>query len=491
MGRRKNVFLRYATLPLLAGVLAACTGGAGTPGKVTLQGAIGVAEQQTNPLGLSSLAAPKALGVEGLNQAILSAAGGVGLQTQSEDGAPIRGLNASVLSSYLNAQAGAKPLFGLDSQSVLAVSSSGEVLGEADIQSDGTWALEVETAQWSEAGTIGLVQGYEYDNGTPSDLSDDYWVCTEPLEYETDQGDIVPALFGASSATSTMGLLATKSLGLFNYHQDTANPASLVSGSDITPVFVPDVDKDNDGVYDYLSCGSADKITYASVTADFNWAMPSGIDEAFMYTYGVAFGLEVSNVDYPEFVSVAALDALGVMEMEVVIPSNTTRSMSLVMTDVGFYDETKFDMPLTPTFDLNAAIRHKYPDQPRQIPVDDVGYEYGPLGGHMAYIEGTIYGTDGGIAPGAIVLAVLDSAEILDFNLAIADQNGEYQLLLPATDSSLAYHIVAVNPEGSAGGFPINIPWFNEGDQYDYRYAINAATVFSPADVQLHLLGSQ
>lgn len=477
----RKVVLHYIGLPLLAASLAACaSGGPTTPSKVALQGAIGVAEQQTTlPMGLSPLAMPSKAGVEGLNRAILAATGRDGLLSQSAD-APIRGLNATVLNNYLGAQSGESVLFGLSSQSVLAVDSSGEVLADGEIQSDGTWSVVVETEQWSEAGTVGLVQGYEYDNGTPSDASDDFWVCTEPLEYETSAGNTVPALFGASAATSGMSVLGTKSVGLFNYHQETANPASMQSNSDITPVSDSSFDSG-----DYLACGSADHVAYAAVTADFDWAMPTGVDEAFMYDYGVAFGLDVSDVNYPEFVSVAALDNLdGTMAMEVVKPAGSVQTLSLVMTDVAFYDETKFGMPLTPTFALDAAINPQKP----YIEVGDAGHDYQVLSGGMAYIEGTAYARDGITpAPGSLILAVLDSAEILDFNLAVADESGQYQLLLPATDPSLGYHIVGLSADGSYGGFPTGIPWYDSSSAYDYRYALHSVSSYTSADVTLEV----
>ena len=470
---------------LLVSLLTACGGGTSstptpnpTPSTVTLDGAIGIIETQKISFGIRSLAVPRELGVEGLNRVIRAATKTDGLSIQSVS-SPIRGLNAAVLSGYLGTQEEQKPLFGLDTYSILAVDSHGTVISEAPIHDDGTWSVVIKTNLWSEAETIGLVQAYEYDNGT-SDPSDDYWVCTKPLEYEISSGKTVPALFNYGSAASSLNLLSTKSVGLFNYHQNSANPASPEERTDLAPVADPDFSSDtnNDGTADYLTCGNADALVFAPVTADFDWEVPGNLEEHFLYDYGISFGLDTTDASNPQFVSAAALDADGTMWMEVTKPRSVSQPMALVMSDVSFYDESKFGMPLTPTFDLNAALGAG------DIQVGDEGYDYGVLSGGMAYIEGYVTDSAGYPVEGALIVGVLDSEEILDFNIAISEADGLYQLLLPATSPDLAYYIVAMNADGTEVGLPTGLPWFSN-DPNDLRYSITEVTAYTSADIEI------
>jgi uncharacterized protein (DUF2141 family) len=475
---------KRALLGILAGLLvllAACGGPSAPPeppGPITITGEIGVAQRRAAAIGqqdLSPLALPRRLGISGLNERILEASGSSGLSSQAR-GEPIRGLNAAVLESVLQAQSGERALFNLSGQSVMAVDRDGNVLADSPIAEDGSWALTLRDEVWAAAGVIGLMQGYESRDG---------WVCSKPLEYENGEGNRT-ALFGYADASQTLRLQqsdGTVRAGLFNYHEDTGNPASDEDESDL-PV------TDDDDFYDddEPHC-DADTTVTTQVTAAFEWTTPGVLPEAQIYETGVGFGLDTQNLDDPSFVNVAPLDPGGNMNMRIIKPQGDIVRMALVMSDAGLIKLETLDdlarfMPFTPTFDLNAAIRYGNPDEPAVIEVGDDGYAYGDLFGGMAYLSGTVRLSSGAPAANALVLGVLDSEEIIAFNLAMTLADGGYELLLPATDANLPYYIIAISEDESEVGIPQNVPPFR-GDASEIRYAITQAAAYLGADIQL------
>lgn len=449
------------------------------PGTSTLQGSFGIAPvQREAPIGqgLSPLALPRQLGIDGLNRHILDAAGQAGMSTLSLE-TPIRGLNAAVLGNYLQAQSGQQVLFGLNEQSILAIDKDGNVLAHAPIGSDGQWALELADDVWELVERIGLVQGFEFD--------DDVWVCDKPLEYEDEDGNR-RALFDYSPAAQALSALQSERVsaaGLFNYDRDTGNPSSDEDDKDpdLTPVDDPDFFPDDDE----LICDD-DNVTIVRVTADFDWDTPEIVlQESRLYINGVGFGIDTADPDNLKYVNVAPLGEDGVMSMRVPKPRGVVKNMALVMTDVGLIDERKLDLPLTPTFDLNAAIRAGDPSQPSQIALDEDDYDYGELAGGMVYISGIVRDSNGNPASDALIIGVMDSDEIIAFNLAPSRSDGSYELLLPATGPDLPYYIVAISEDENEIGIPAGLPLYDEDNPDDIRFAFTRVDAHRQANIQL------
>ncbi len=465
-----KVLVRLFIFLLLLVSLAACGGGAGpTPTTSTLTGAIGVAKQRGSALGTQGQVF--ALSVADLNKHIISFQPGSDLAAARV--APVRGLNAAVLGSFLETQSGGqRPLFSMTSKSILAVDRQGNVVASAAIQADGNWSLEVKNDVWRQAGVIGLFQGYESQNG---------WVCEKPLEYEDEDGEKKKALFGFDKSASILAVQSESSTGLFNFDPDDGNPTSE-DDSDIEPVDDQDFNPDCSG----------DDIVTTSVTADFFWQTPLTLQEADIYRSAVGYAIDTRNQNNPSFVNVAPINAKGIMDMPIFKPSGLTVPMALVLSDAGLLrldslnNLGRLSMPLAPTFDLNAAIRFGNPSEPRVIEVGDSGYNYEPsvTRGGMALISGKVTDSQGNPAANTLIIGVIDNDDLIAFNLGLSRPDGSYEILLPATGPELPYYIVAISQDETEVGIPRNIPQFR-GDQNELRFSLNTASAFTNADIRM------
>ncbi len=451
------LFLSLATLPACSSTETAETG------KTTLQGSLGVANLQASSF--SSQSAVQGVTVELLNEHLNFNTDSLDLASTQK---AIRGLNAAILSNSLSNldSSTAKPLFSLSKQAIIAVNKQGGIVASTAIEEDGSWNLAIDNKTWEQAGTLGLMQGYTSDNGL---------VCEKPLEYKTAEGNSSAALLRFDKSTSDSQ--AVIAAGLFNFDEDSGNPTS----EDDNPEPSDD---------DFEPSCENDDVIEVSVSADFTWQTPSSLSEATLYRSGFAYGIDTSDLDSPAFVTVAPLNSEGVMNM-IISKDKASEAipMALVISDArlpNLSNLTKLSSPLTPTFDLNAAIAYGDPNQPKQISVGNEGYAYdiARTRGGMAQISGIVTNSQGNVEAGALVLGVIDSAEVIAFNLAVSQADGSYELLLPATSKDLPYFIVALNADNTEVGLPVNIPAFR-GDGSDPRYLIEKAEAYAGADIQL------
>lgn len=466
MYKYKPLVLPVGVTLLLLISLVACGGETATGGSTTLAGVIGVTPKQVSAVTLQARQFLPT--VELLNQHMVS-------PESHETGAtlPVRGLNATVLSQVLSGQsADPKPLFTLDGQMVIAVAPDGQVLGSAAIQADGSWQLTIQNKLWKNVGSIGLFQGY---------ASNDGFVCEKPLNYEDDGAQKTAAVFSYPQLKTALQPQSLISLGHFNFHPDSGNPTSLKSASSLEP---------SSEAFD-ASCNGTSIIT-VQVTADFNWRTPANLPEERIYETGVGFAIDTRDEGNPAYVNVAPLSSEGLMNMLIHKPEGMVVPLALVMSDTELIKLTSVEnlsqikMPLTPTFDLNAAIRYGNPNEPAQVPVGDAGYAYdsAQTSGGMALLSGQVTLSNGQAASNALVIGVIDSAEVIAFNLAISQPDGRYELLLPATDDNLPYYIIAISADEREVGKPINVPRF-KGDAAELRYAITSARAYAGADIRL------
>lgn len=481
-------FERISMALVIVSLLAACGGSGGDgdptfnpidPGDpvpvtgVTLQGTLLVGEQPSGDINSTNIkpspwATLQTLGVEGLNQSLLLGAnkGEIGVQSVKP---PIRGRNALMLQRLVQAQAGQTALFGFGDKTVVAVNEGGEVVGEGSVEASGSFSVEVPTDE-----TVAVVIAEENKNDTPSDESDDFYVCGSPLEY--DEGGSVDAnpddnrlaLFNFDSLP--MGTLQSGgspvnpnepvNLGLFGFSAENGNPDaaadSKIPGLDNSDAVEDgfETDSDSDGQSDFLGCGAGNQSAVAPVTADFDWSVPENLDETFLYKYGIGFGYSPTEMDEVLVEGVAGLEDTGVMNMDVSKVTGNDVALALAIMDVGFMEFSSpelLEYPLVPFFDLNAAINLGEPTFPLEVAVGDEGYDYGTLSGGMAIVSGTVTDATGAPAPNIQVVGFLDSETVLDFNLAITNENGYYQMLLPAVPG-LRYLIGALSEDGTQAG---------------------------------------
>ncbi len=468
----KQLLFRCLSFALII-MLAAC-GGSGSSvnnGKTTLTGSIGVASQRSTALNALSVSAESY--VASINNQFQHLQVQDGFSTLATEEQPLRGLNAAVLGNVITTLQSddSKPLFSLTSKSIVAVDKQGTVLASTNIQADGSWALDIEDSVWNEAGTIGLLLGYKSNNG---------WVCEKTLDTEDENGEETPALFGWDDNNSNLRVQNVVAAGLFNFDPDTGNPTT-------------DDENTQSSDDDFQPKCENENVIETSVTADFTWQTASSIPETLIYETGVGYALDTRNEAQPGFVNVTPLSEAGIMNMQIFKPQGGAPiPMALVISDTDLLklnsldDLSKISMPLTPTFDLNAAIRYSNPSEPAQIAVGDSGYAYDPNStrGGMAYISGTVRGSDGAPEANALVLAMIDSADLIAFNIGISRSDGTYEMLLPATGEDLPYYIIALNAEETEVGIPANIAKFN-GDQNELRYSINTPIAINNADIQL------
>ncbi|WP_147279586.1 hypothetical protein [Meiothermus sp. QL-1] len=489
-------------LVLLGGLLlAACSGGGG--GGVRVQGSLNGGTKyslQQAPQGLQML---QALGVQGVNQLLRQRLG------LAED--PIRGLNALVLSEALAAQADKKALFNTDEKKVLAVDKDGKTVAQMEVDAQGNFEGEVPAGQ-----TVLLVVADEEGGST---------ICESPLEVDptpatasggqkgsktsANSTDNKLALFNFSAQAGGARLAAAQKVGLFSASEDTGNNASAQSQVQAGSALKTDAgtqnqfktDSDNDGVINPVdNCGDAANTARPKVQATFQWDIPglqaSGAvggynpdgAQQFMYQYALGLTIEVSN---PNNLENATADLLGLGTLDYTTASgegvgrylvqtakkkgqNVQNVLSL-MTDVGLFDLTKLGFPLFPTFHLEAAIN---PNQPLST-LGDSDLNYG--GG--AILADDMYHLYGQTEPNALVLAVLDRDNILAFNIAIADGDGRYRILVPAVSPSMQYYFLALDASGtvycpSSGAVRFGFPPVGNGTNYG-----DASTLYGQVDL--------
>jgi acyl-[acyl carrier protein]--UDP-N-acetylglucosamine O-acyltransferase len=399
------------------------------------------------------------------------------------DGPLIRGDNASLLNSLVTQQfttqqltdaGGTTPqLFEFARESVVAVTSTGEVVADSPLVEvdDGRsvkFSLDIPVDE-----TLALLVAEPDRRGG--------WICKTRLEYQT--------LEGQRTVTSEQALYRFRSeqlsgeqaddvlaSGRFQLNERTANVASRLSGDsntmqgDLPEVAVQDAIVPLANAPDFAGgsydlCNNSNALR-TNVQADLNWQgdifevgqLPEGASpdlaqgEAALYDFAVALVLEPLTtqdeagnvVSTNRLVGSGTLDATGNLTVNLVRDGLTPLDARLVFVDIGYFDARKRRFPLTPSFEFDVNVQaglditgdasvdvQQAPDDNPDIIEPDI-IDLGELDNDLAYISGQVLTEDGSPSPQATVVMVATD-DRLAFNTALTDDDGFYELFIPAS----------------------------------------------------------
>ncbi|MEM6430564.1 MAG: PKD domain-containing protein, partial [Deinococcota bacterium] len=411
---------------------------------------------------------PKKASLDRLNAAIAKVDASLGVASEVP---AIRGFNKAVLGLLQASQPededapGATRLFNFASEFVVAVTSDGSVvatsplnrLTDDDDDSRLRFDLNVPVEQ-----DVALLLAEPDGRGG--------WVCKGALEYQTLErqrtvaSDQTLYRFPAELAGNDTAL----NTGRFQFNELTANLASRTA---VTSTNVMAEDLPDDAVQDailamddapdfmdgrYAFCGNPN-VVETNVNATINWLSESfnpfttpsnaspdlALGEAVLYDFGIALLLEtITEADDDgnmttrnRLVGSAPIDPQGNVQLRVVRDALENLNASLFFTDVGYYDNDKRRFPLTPSYEfegsatasaMSVAELSLQQDGPEQI-------DLGRLTGRMAYISGRTFARSGAESGNSTVIMALD-AERPSFNIALAGDDGFYELFIPAED---------------------------------------------------------
>jgi len=372
----------------------------------------------------------------------------------------IRGDNAAVL-DYLLAQdsqhissqqtpdfdQSVPQLFGLAGDAVVAVTETGDVVASSalepvsDMPGRVRFALDLPTNQ-----TLGLRLAERDTRGA--------WLCKAPLEYQTLDGQTTtsskPAFYRFDQPGQDLAV------GRFTLNEQSANfaapqnstnredsPSEQVQAAIVAAADALDVTDD------YRLCANPNAVT-TRVQADFNWRgdvfdaanLPPNANtdlqqgEAALYDFAVALLLEPattpSGTDIPNrLIASSPIDSAGRVNFDVIRSGLEPLDADVVFVDVGYFDARKRRYPLTPTFDFGVNAQAGIS---LQAVKNDPEVDLGRLENDLAYISGRVLTAEGEPAVNATVLMVAID-DRLAFNIAITDESGFYELLIPASTS--------------------------------------------------------
>lgn len=411
--------------------------------------------------------APTAPDVNKINQATSAMLAGK-LGTQAEPQPVIRGVNAYVMNAIFSQQEGANTLFNFAGKNVVATKASGEVISSGEIGRDGSFDVPLTSTQQQDP--LAFFVAEENEDGS--------WKCIEQLEYG-DGATSEAALLNLQSNTDTQVTLGSSFI-------PSSNSSDLVAGIATAPEAFR-IDPESDTARDfqdgaYRACGN-ENWRSVNVTASFSWFGEMfaesvdinddgigdfpGFSESILYDSSLGMGLFIpeavsqmdvttgldnaidffNTIETAEIRGIGPITASGDMTMEVIKEAGENVDLSLVLIDVGLFDPDASPQPYTPVFDLNDALGSVNSGFGNTTTVTDEGFAYGELTGNMAYragFAGYIDPQTGNLLPadGAFVVIVLQQNDVLAFNFAFTDEDGFYQLMMPAP---------AANPDGSGG----------------------------------------
>ncbi len=412
---------------------------------------------------------PKKASLNRLNAAITKGDASLGVAAELP---AIRGFNKAVLGLLQAAQPededapGATRLFNFASEFVVAVTSDGNVVAASPLTrltdgDDDNSQLRFDLNVPVEEDVALLLAEPDGQGG---------WVCKGSLEYQTlDRQRTVASdqtlyRFSADLAGNETPL----NTGRFQFNELTANLASRTA---VTSTNVMAEDLPDDAVRDailamdevpefmdgsYAFCGNPN-VVETNVNATINWlseafnpfttpanASPDlALGEAALYDFGIALLLETiteedddgNMIERNRLVGSAPIDAQGNVQLRVVRNALENLNASLFFTDVGYYDNDKRRFPLTPSYQFEGSATASamsvselslQQDSSEQI-------DLGRLTGRMAYISGRTFARSGAESGNSTVIMALDD-EQASFNIAIAGDDGFYELFIPADE---------------------------------------------------------
>ena len=405
--------------------------------------------------------------VNKINQAVGSMLAGK-LGTQAETQPVVRGVNAYVMNAIFSQQEDANTLFNFAGKDVVATKASGEVVSSGAIGTDGSFDVPLTSAQQQDPLAFFVAEQNE----------DGAWKCIEQLEYG-DGTTSEAALLDLPSNTDSRITLGSSFIPSSNSSDLVASIATAPEALRLDPN--SDAAREfQDGVY--RACGN-ENWRSVNVTANFRWSGEMfaesididddgigdfpGFSESILYDSSLGMGLFIpetvsqmdvttgfdnisdfyDTIETAELRGIGPITAEGNMTMEVIKEAGEDVALSLTLIDIGFFDPDASPQPHTPVFDLNDALRSVNPDFSDTTTVTDDGFAYGTLTGDMAYRAGFVGYIDPQTnallpADGAFVVIVLQQNDVLAFNFAFTDEDGFYQLMMPAP---------AANPNGQGG----------------------------------------
>jgi hypothetical protein len=448
-------------------------------------------------------------GLTRLNNAIAQIEGSRGVTSPLP---AVRGLNAAVL-SLLAGQQSETPqttiskatLVDLASEYVVAVTAQGEVVATSPLERpDNSSQLQFDLDLPAKETVALLIAEPDAAGG---------WICKGTLEYQTLDGPTT------TSSTQTLyrfpaSLLNSEALnaGRFQFNELTAELASRLTASDASTmqrdlpsdavqaaiIAVENAPDFADGVYQLCNNPRA-RLTDVRAQLELTGDRNPQTEGEVLYDFAMALLLETSPsttlpsttpltplangaTDQNDLTSInrlvgtAPIDAAGNISMRVVHDGSQTRDAELFLTDVAFFDARKQEFPLTPTYQFDATAQftaraeatrvNTAGNQARQQDTTDVTntdvtnditndvIDLGTVRAGLAAVQGQVLDVNFDPVANANVIIVLDGQR-LAFNVAIADADGRYELLVPV-DTRVPYILYAESPDGSIAGLASN-----------------------------------
>ncbi|MEM6430345.1 MAG: leucine-rich repeat domain-containing protein [Deinococcota bacterium] len=354
---------------------------------------------------------------------------GFNVNVQSASGqAPIRGKNAAMLGRMLQQDngdtRGTRGLVDFAGKSVVAVTAAGQVVADSPIDELGRFAVPAPMNMADSVLSLVIAE-----------LRDDIWICLAPLQYDR-SGEVQPVLIDLPDG-GWQDALNIGEFGFNNQGELSQDATRLRDDSIVVPLrSAPAGFQDGS----FIDCGQEpERLT---VSGDLNWrgrilSGNDGVAEGSIYANTVALLLEpAATTEEDEFIAATSLDAQG--RFSRTIRSDATRSgdVSVVLTDTALFDETsEVRFPLHPTFNLAQFAG---------LPVNTTDFGEVPLG--LAFREGTVTDERGNPIPDALVYIVLDSNDILAYNIALTNRNGQYRILVPTSTTPYTFVAEAYDP---------------------------------------------
>jgi PKD repeat protein len=425
-----------------------------------------VAEQSRNVVIILTDEDQPTMTVDSLNRAIADVATSLG----ANDTPSVRGANAALLGLLAqqdtptenpddNQITETEQLFSLVGDFVVAVDSRGQVIGSSQLTPDMNsvrFDLDIPADT-----TVALLLAAADGQGG--------WFCKGSLEYQ------VVADQTTTSSQQTLyrfpaSLVNNPRLqaGRFVFNELTGQPAALLEGNTssmigdvpdeavIDAIITPeDAPAFADGVY--RLCANENAVQ-TNVLADLDWQSDAFTDdtiaegESTVYDYALALLIGEQN-GQRRLLGSAPINPDGTLRVPLTYAGSI--NAQLVMTDVAFFDADKQQFPLTPSYAFAENV------QAAETNATDIDLRQ--QGGGLAYISGNVVTSSGGAVAGATVIMVVDG-ERLAFNVATADDNGFFELLIPTSDE--AYILYAQNPAATLGGIASN-------DNTGVRYVVD------------------
>ncbi|MEM7738812.1 MAG: leucine-rich repeat domain-containing protein, partial [Deinococcota bacterium] len=354
---------------------------------------------------------------------------GFNVSVQSASGnAPIRGKNASVLGRMLQQNngdtRGTRGLVDFAGKSVVAVTAAGQVVADSPIDELGRFAVPAPMDMADSVLSLVIAE-----------LRDDIWICLAPLQYDR-SGEVQPVLIDLPDS-GWQDALNIGEFGFNNQGELSQDATRLRDDSIVVPLrSAPTGFQDGS----FIDCGQEpERLT---VSGDLNWrgrilSGNDGIAEGSIYANTVALLLEpAATTEEDEFIAATSLDAQGRFSRTIRADATSSGSVSVVLTDTALFDETsEVRFPLHPTFDLAQFAGR---------PANTTEFGDVPLG--LAFREGTVTDERGNPIPDALVYIVLDSDDILAYNIALTNRNGQYRMLVPTSTTPYTFVAEAYDP---------------------------------------------